>query len=142
MPVKLQAVLLRKLILYNRTLAAKPKVEVLIVDEGGKGQELLGELQRAGLGATLVKIGNAPAGLDSAAALYLFQSAPALSELCTKKKILTVSGSVGLAEAGEATVAFGRKADERPEIVINLARAKSEGQEFAADLLSIVRIIR
>ncbi len=140
LPSKLQALFLKKIFVYNRTLAAKTKVQVLVLDEGDPSRDIVKTLTQVGVSAVLGKTVQDVS--DNISVVYLTQPTPGIKEICAKKQVLTVSGSSKLAEKGEVSVAVGKQASGQPEIVVNVARAKVEGQDLGADLLGLARVIR
>jgi hypothetical protein len=57
-----------------------------------------------------------------------------------REKILTLTGVSGYAERG-VSIAIGMK-NQRPEIVINLPSARTEGAEFNSHFLKLVRVLQ
>ena len=76
--------------------------------------------------------------------VLLGDNLPAAAQLAygpTSQSILSISGVPELAEKGEVSVALGIEND-KPKIIVNLERAKSEGHQLSADLLKLAKIIK
>jgi hypothetical protein len=137
LPAKIQVVLFKKIFQYNRALpeGKKPRIAVL---EGPGAEEAMNAFSESGFEVALVKEG----GTDELARVFFFtKAAPGLKEICGKRKVMSIAGSPEMAERGDVSVALRKKPDGRPEILVNRARAKAEGQDFSADLLGLATVI-
>lgn len=138
LPAKLQVVLFKKIFQYDRTLAPAGKLRVG-VQEGPGSDDVIKGFSDAGFTAVLVKEGT----VDESVHVVHFNKASApLKDFCTKARVLSISSTAILAEAGHVSVALRRRDDGRPEILIHRARAKAEGQDFSADLLGLATVIQ
>ncbi len=62
-----------------------------------------------------------------------------MTQLCKNKKMISMTGVTSYTKEG-VSLTIDRKGD-KPEIVINLASAKSEGSDFSSQLLKLSTII-
>ena len=140
LPAKLQAVLFKKIFGYDRTLGAKSKVVVLVLDDGGNTEEVVGAFAALGISASAVK----PTSLEgqSGSVVYFTKASSIVKSYCSKNKALGISGTPDLANSGDAAISLRARADGRPEIVVNLPLAKSQGQDLSADLLGLATVIQ
>ena len=60
---------------------------------------------------------------------------------CTDGGILSISGVPSFADSGYVSVSIGEQ-DNRPQIIVNLSRLKSEGHQLSAELLKLARVIQ
>ncbi len=145
MPPKLQAVLFRKVFVYNRAFQGKYRVLIVRPDKDASTSDEVEQSFRAvGVPVTSVKASElASQTVDGTVILYLFpQTVGVARELAERNKTLSISGIPTLAERGDVAVAVGLSEDGRPRIIVNLPRAKREGQQFSSDLLEMARTIR
>src|SRR5581483_8869550 len=65
---------------------------------------------------------------------------PAVLDSIASAKALSISGAPALAESGAVSIAIGIKAN-KPEILVNTQRLKTEGQEISSQLMALARAI-
>lgn len=148
LPPKIEAVFFKKILSYNKTLAAaEAPAEVLIVatdDQQPQAQALAAAFTQVGLSATITEPAAVASGLRTNTALYLLPGASnaTVCALAVKEQVFTMSGDASMAEQGSVSVSLAVKADGRPEIVVSLARLKNEGHVLEPALLNLARVIR
>lgn len=146
LPVALQAAFLRKVLLYDTQLRSdEPRAVVVYASSGAPAAaELVEALQKRGVAAQAVAEAALAQGAATTRVAYVLPQAatPELLATCARLGVLTIAGDAALAESGRASVAFGVKADGKPEIVVNLTRLRLEQHEFSAELLGLARVIR
>ncbi len=145
LPVNIQAVLLKKILGYDRALEGKPvKVLVVEADDTGEADRVAAAMREVGLSVSTAKAANAPSTLHEASVAYLLPGSvtPAIKELCVKLHVLTVSPRTSTAKEGDVSIGLGKKPDGRPEIVVHLRRSKDEGHALSSNLLSVVTVVQ
>ena len=144
-PEKMQGALFKKILLYDRTLEGREDVHVFVVPgaDSGAADQVAAALSEAGLRASLAKSAQLGPSLRAGSVVYMMPGAltPALQELCTAHKVLTIAGVPSWAERGEVSIALD-STEGRPVIVINLRRARTEGHEFSAQLLRLAKVVQ
>ncbi len=165
-PLATQAMLIGKILSYDRSLAGKGKLRVLVL---GEGAESVAEAFNAGglqaeainttaLGRKLVEHGivyaddvqrdDRAAGIGrmdvGASVVYWLPGADKgrIKALCEQHKVLSLSGVSAMADDGTVSVGLGTRPDGAPQIIINLQRSKVEAHEFSTDLLRLARIVQ
>lgn len=146
LPAPLQAAILKKVLGYDKTLAAGSRVLVLPGSgEGGAASELAKALQSQGLAAEVVELSRLERELGAGAkVVYVFSGAlgPAVKAACARAGALTVTGGSSAAEGGEVAVSLGQRDDGRPEIVVNRTELRAENHEFSSELLRLAKVVQ
>ncbi|HEV8630139.1 MAG TPA: TonB family protein [Thermoanaerobaculia bacterium] len=148
-PAAQQATTFDKIFGFDRALADRSKLRVLLVfDPGTAGsKDAAAPLQRAfgaaGMTAESVAVGAAAAKLRPGVVAYLLPGATSADFLkaAAAAHVLTVAGDTALAEQGRASVGLAQRGD-KTDIVVNLDRLAAEGHDFAAQLLNFARVVR
>ncbi len=145
MPAALQVALFRKIFPYDNGLT--PPFKILIVyagDFAAMASEIQKRFEKLDQGSETTSVADFPRKSKGANVVYLLSSAPvaAVRAFCLQQHVLSVSPFPSLAEQGEVSIAVGVKQGGQPEIVVHLARSKSEGQDLQMPLLSLARVIR
>lgn len=145
-PVSLQAALFKKIFSYDKTLRAAPGGEVrVLVLEARDAENSAAALVEAfkAVGVTAEAVGEARLAdrIGSASVVYIQGRAvsAATLTLCERNHVLTISGEAALAASGVVSVSVGVSGD-RPEIRVNLPRARAEGHELSSELLSVAKV--
>lgn len=143
----LQAVLLKKALGYDKAFSGSADKPTLLLVANGNAQavrELTSALKQASFDVRIVNPAALAASAASAQVVFLMDDATVdgLDEILSRHGLLSVASDPTRAERGEVAMAFGVRADSRPEIVVNLARVKKDRHEFRADFLKLVRVIR
>jgi hypothetical protein len=145
-PIDTQATLFKKVLTYNRSLSAGQDRVLVVYEASGRevAESVARAFTRGGLKATAASIESLAELPADVGALYLTagQGVDVAKEVCARKKVLSISGSVDLVERGDVSISLGRAEGGRNEIVVNLRRAQLEKQELASGLLSLARVIR
>ena len=146
LPLDIQSALIQRIVSYDRVLAAKSEVRLLVVFDKESSElvdQLVAAFKRAGLAtAGAVRL----AELDSRAGefdiLYILPStvSPKLEETCVRERALSVSGYPELAEKGAASIGLGVE-QGKPKIVIHLRRLGREGHSLSSTLLGYARVV-
>lgn len=164
-PVELQVALILKILTYDRNLESRAPTELNIgivysaADPASvRARDDVAEVLQRFSDRTVKKVRirftsveyQSVSQLESAAKaaqISVFYITPgntrnleALARVSQANQILTTTGVPEYVERGIA-VGIGVKQD-KPEIIINLRSSKSEGCEFDASLLRIVRVVR
>jgi len=130
-PVPMQAALLKKILSFDKALAGKGSISVVVMGGGG---EIVSAFNGVGLAAT----SSSSVGGD---VVYVGPGAPAPKAATAKAGILSVSGVPSNAEKGLVSIALDVEGG-KPKIVVNLAQLKAEGHELSADLLKLAKVIQ
>jgi len=143
LPAKVQALLFKKILLYDRSVSGKPKLLVAYADEAAQAGELVSALQEAGFDAAAVKVAVLSGSVAGATGVYVFPHAAsaAVKAQLASGKLLGLSGSAPLAERGDVAVALSVK-DGKPEIVVNLTVLHDEGHALSSELLNLARVVK
>ena len=130
-PINLQAVLIKKILGFDKALSGKSAVEVTVI---GGGDDIVSALNAAGLSA---KAGSGVAG----DVVYVAPTAAAPKAATAKAGVLSISGVAGLAEKGQVSVAIGSEGG-KPKIIVHLGQLRAEGHELSADLLKLAKVVQ
>ncbi len=153
MPVeaKLQAAILAKVFVYDRTLVGREELKVVLVYAGTKKADYLQELHSgfadSGIASETVTESELDSALEGAskdaAAAYISPGVDAevAAAICQEHGVLTITGLPRLVERGKVSVGIGVRAG-RPSILVHLPHAVSEGHDLSADLLKLAKIYR
>jgi hypothetical protein len=138
---RVQAVLLKKILAYDRTLEGKT-ARIAVV--GHSPSVLVEALKSVGLDASAATLAQVEEADPPYSAVYALPGALStrLAEACSRVKALSFAGEAGPAEDGIVAVGLGALADGRPEIVIHLARSRAEAHSLSAELLRLSRVIK
>jgi hypothetical protein len=144
-PADLQAVLLKKIFAYDKSMSESPKILVGYSKEYAKAaEELARALAQNGLNTSSAPVAEMIEKAAGSSAVVIL--APAVPDpvraFCTERGVLSVSSIARLAERGEVSVGIGLKADKKLEIVVHLERLKNEKHSFSSALLGLARVIR
>jgi hypothetical protein len=107
-------------------------------------QSLADAFRGAGLIPEIVTTGILEGSLAaSSSVVYMMPGADLeqVTQFCASTKLLTISGLPSFAEQGHVSVSIGKK-DDRPQIIVNLSRLKTEEHDLSADVLKLAKIIR
>jgi hypothetical protein len=138
---RVQAVLLKKILAYDRTLEGKT-ARIAVV--GPNPSALVEALKSAGLDASAATLAQVEGANPPYSAVFALPGAvnSQLAEACARVKALSFAGEAGPAEDGTVAVGLSALADGRPEIVIHLARSRVEAHSLSAELLRLSRVIK
>ena len=146
-PGNLQAAIFAKVFSYDKTIRKLDgEYRVVIVasnEHQAEAKKLVGHFARIKVAARLATISSISQEITNASAVYVFSAdqAAAIEKLCVRHKVLSISGIADLAEDGRVAVSIGIS-NRKPQIVINFARTKREGQAFSAQLLKLARVLK
>ncbi len=143
-PANLQAALFKKLFTLNKTLSSKgtPKVLVVYTDaSAGDRDEVVEAFKGAGMTVNSVKADAATSQLSSHNVVYIAPGASSVASACSKSGIFSVTAVPSYVEGGKATIGLGTEGG-KPKIIVNINKAKEEGQDLSADLIKIARVIQ
>jgi hypothetical protein len=146
-PISAQAVLFKKILSYDNSIGTgQDKVVVPYDNLAGRSvaDEIARALTDAGLKASTASVDQLGSMGADVAAVYVIAGSgvSSIKEICSRKKVLTISGSAYLAESGDVSVAVRRIEGGRTEIVVHFRRAQDEKQQLASSLLGLARVIR
>lgn len=140
-PSTLQAMLFKKIFDYDKSLQGKGTVNVLVVYNESSTiakDRMIAAFKAVGIGATGARVGEASTVISAAHVVYVTAGVTSMRELCSKHKVLSISGDGTLADSGEVSVGLGMS-DGKPKIIVNAGQLKAEGQELSADLLKMAK---
>ena len=147
LPPALQAALLAKIFQLDKTIQTKGMDNaVLVLVETPSSKKIIKEVAKAVRPLRITtKIVSASElnKVKKASAVYIPSDAPldVVSAFCKTKGALSISMKPAHAVSGKVAIAIGLRSDKRPEIVVNLPRAKSEGHVLSSALLKLARVI-
>jgi hypothetical protein len=145
MAPNVQVLLFKKIFAYNQGVNSSMKVLIVYAREfTGMASDVQKTFQKTNQTAELTSIGDFSQHASGSGVVYVIApSVPAaVREFCAREHVFSVAPIPALAERGEVSVAIGTREDQKPEIVVNLARSKAEGQTLPMTLLSLARVIR
>jgi hypothetical protein len=162
-PADMQAELLAKLETYDRSFAerAGTTARVLIVTRSGNGRS---EASAADMKAALARVDRI-GGLPHQEISASYQGADALAQRCRSEQIAIVYVTPGLDDEVDAIktsmtgvsvltvgavpvdvprgIVLGFELEAgKPRILLNLAQAKAQGVNFAADVMRLMKVFR
>jgi hypothetical protein len=145
-PSELQAAIFAKVFNYDKKIR-KPngafKVVILVSDKYREhAKSLASGFSKVKVQTTFAKWDELSGKMSAASAVYVFgsENVKAIEKLCYQHKVLSISGDSALVKNGRVAVAIGIS-NNKPQIMVNLSRAKREGHSFSAQLLKLVKVI-
>ncbi len=143
-PLKAQAVLVTKILLFDRTLPKGRPAQVVVVygDERGAADELIAALASSkAVQARAVPVGDV-ASVSAADAVYFFPKGLVgpTKDAAFKAKALTFGSEGAMAVSGGVGVAL-TTLDGKAKILVNLGVVKAHGHELSSDLLGLSKIV-
>ncbi len=140
-PANLQAAIFKKIFGFDKTLQSKGRIEVAVIyGDAAAKDAIIAAFNELGISAIPLEADQAAQGLGSATIVYVAPGATAPRHLCTKNRILSVSGISSLVESGQVSIGIALEGG-KPRILINKARLSGEGQELADEVLGMARVI-
>ncbi len=133
-PANLQAALFKKIFAFDKTLQSKG-VEVAVL---GGGEDIVSAFKEAGINVKAAGGSQVPGGVS---VVYLVSGAPSTKQQTASKGVLSISGDASYVESGKVAIGLTVEGG-KPKILINMSQLKAEGQELAADLLKIAKVIQ
>jgi hypothetical protein len=141
-PAKVQAVLFKKVLTFDKGLAGKDLKVLVVPGDDGQAGDVIGAFKAAGFDASGGGAGDIGSASDTTV-IYVMPSAPgAVNEAAAGKHLLTITGDPSKVEGGSCSIGLGLKDDGKPQILINVKRSKQEGREFSLDLLKLAKLIQ
>jgi hypothetical protein len=143
-PANLQAALFKKIFSYNKTLVGKgaPKVLVVFTDASSADKdEILEAFKGAGVTVSAAKSDAAAGQISANNIVYITTGASGISAACSKAGVFTISSVASYVEGGKVCVGVSTEGG-KPKIIVNVNKAKEEGQDLSADLLKIAKVIQ
>jgi hypothetical protein len=141
LPLSIQAALTKSILGFDKTLAGKPSIRIMVVFDR-EPAKLLEQIDQAFVASGLTTAGaGRVAELEGRAGqmevLYVLPSAasPQLAEYCTRRGLLTISGHPAIVRRGDASIGLGVAAG-KPKILIHVPRLAREGHQLSANLLA------
>jgi hypothetical protein len=147
-PPRHQMAIFKRVFQYDRTLAGRGPVRVLVVHDGGNGlgdvHDLLASFEWAGIEAAPVHYSQLATRIEGTAVAYVLPGVPPAAYLdrFAERAVLSISGVPALAQRGNVSIALGTRGDGKPEIIVHLGRLKTEKHDISAELLKVARIIQ
>lgn len=141
---QVQAAMFKKVLPYERDLeGATIKVLVVSVDDTAEAEGIAAAFSSAGLAATRAKVSALPPSLGSGSVVYVMPGAlsPALKEFCARLAVLSISGEPAYVRTADVSIGLAKKADGKPEILVNLTRLKEEGRALSSRLLALATVV-
>jgi hypothetical protein len=143
-PVHVQALMFKRIFHYDKAIDARAMmVLVAYTDEEALDMEdVVAAFRLVGLSAAGVRAQELTEQVR-ATAVYLMRGAnsPALRQRLLRGKLLTICGAPEMVQAGEASISLARTPDGKPQIVVNVRRARDEGHELSSELLRLSRLV-
>lgn len=146
LPARVQAVLAKKVLKYDKELRDAGAPRIVVVHDGAtaaEAAELVASFAEIDLRAEAHPGEELPA-LDARTVVYVVSPGltPGAQERCAAAGALTITAHLPLVQAGRVSIGLGTRADGRPEIVIHLGRLAGERHELSSQLLTLARIVR
>ncbi|MGH9362627.1 MAG: hypothetical protein ACRD2T_11995, partial [Thermoanaerobaculia bacterium] len=137
-PPKLQMAIFKRIFQYDRTLAGKGPVQVLVVHSGMPARELdelLADFRWAAIPATAVHVQELEEKIRPGTVAYILPGVTpsAFMAHCAEHEVLSISGLPSLARGGSVSIAIGAGGDGRPEILVHRGRLKVEKHDISAE---------
>jgi hypothetical protein len=145
-PMKVQALFIKKVAAFDRALSNKP-LKVAIIHQKDSSESVADVLSAFGaVGVSAIGViatDFKTDGMDFTVAFILNgATTPAVIAEAEKAQLLTISSTVPPVTEGKVTMAFGVREDGKPQIIVHLARSKTQGRLLSSDLLNLARVIR
>jgi len=141
-PANLQAAIFKKILGFDKTLQAKGRIEVAVVygDVAAKDAiiEAFNDLE---ISAVPLKSDQALQSIGNATVVYIAPGGVTPKQLCTKNRVLSISGVSSFVESGQVSIGLSIEGG-KPKILIHRGQLKAEGQELAEEIMSMARIIQ
>ena len=142
-PIPMQAVIIKKILPFSRTLAQQ-ELRILVVHTEADEQirdEVLDAFGIAGVETDSISLDDLEPLIDAAKVVYFTSEIDTAQRLCEQRGILTIANDPKLVEAGEVAVGFALE-QNRPKIVVHMGALSAVNHRFSASLLRMARIIR
>jgi len=143
----LRAAIIKKVISYDKALAAAGNATVFVFYGGStsnEASELTGALERAGVPsqATTSEDDLKRRSSDVKVLYVLADDAPSsVRNYCKQTHCLSMTSSMALVEQGEASVAIATL-NGKPQLAVHMKRLGEEKQDLSAEMLQLARVIR
>jgi len=139
-PLGMQAVLLKKVLMFDRTIQGAPKLAI-VCDDPAAQETLRRAFGDVGMAGQMLKSSQADALAGSNVVYVMGPVSKELKDAAARFKVLSLSGSVEHAKAGDVAVAFEFGPGNRPVILVNNTTAKKQGHELSSDLLKMATLV-
>ncbi len=145
-PLELQAAILTKVLAYDQTLEQRGGGRLVLIVQAGKTAEaevLARAFANVGTQTKVVTVAELDAAAAGAAAIYVWPDVPATeaARLAQKHGLLTMTGQPALVANGTLAVGLDLNEARRPQIIVHMARLKTEGHQLAAAVLRLAKRI-
>jgi hypothetical protein len=141
-PANLQAAIFKKIFGFDKTLQAKGKIEVAIVYGDGVAKDaIVAAFSDLGISAVPMKSDQVSQGLGNATIAYIVPGGVPPKQLCTRNRILSISGLPSFVENGQVSIGLSVEGG-KPKILIHKGQLRAEGHELAEEILNMARIIQ
>ena len=145
-PAKVQAAILKKILVYDKSLQGKEGRIKLVVVGGEKAlaDEIASAFREVGVTVDEAKVDELLGKLDDATIVYVMPGVPTapVKRVLAEKKALSVTGLPTMVEKGDVAVGIGLRDDGKPQIIVHLLQLKAEGHEFSAEMLKLAKVVR
>ncbi len=142
LPLRLQAVLMEKILLFDRSLPkGQPQMVVLIYgEESDQAEQIHRALAELGVRSTMVNAGDLRRAPD-AQLVYIFPRGltPAVREWTMQRHALSFTGDTDPVKSGQVAVALTLEA-RKPHIMVNLTVVKAQGHDLSSGLLQVATV--
>ena len=142
-PVELQAEIFKRIFSYDKTLSGRLEITVFVVGEAVEKEKILQAFRSVGVNSLPVSTESLSSQSSKPQAVYLLPGVEpaAVGRFCSDNRALSISGVPSLAGDGSVAVSIGT-ADNRPQIIVNMSRLKTEGHELSAQLLKLAKVVQ
>jgi len=144
LPLRMQAVLIEKILLFDRTLPANaPRLVVVVYgDELDQAEVLYRALTELRIKSMLVS-GADLRPMPATQVVYVFPHAwgSGIRDWALQKHALSFTGEPATVRAGNAAVALSLE-DRKPRILVNLTVAKAQGHDLSSELLQVATVVK
>lgn len=145
LPPKLQAAVTQKILGFDRSLGERAKRVLVVYGDPAAQRDantLVAALEAQKLAAKVVAVGDLQA--EPAPLAVFLVSAVGLDRVqkyCSTMKVLSMTQDAALVRSGQISIGIAAGRERPVEIWINLARARAEWQDLAAELLQVSRVV-
>lgn len=143
-PIKIQAVVLKKVFLFVKSLKSQDIPRLLVVYNDAnttQKDEVVDEFTKLGITAGTVKQNQLSAVISHYDVVFVIPGCTSVKSIIRSNGLLSITNDPTLVEQGDCSISID-EANGKPKIVVNMNVLKAEGQELSSELLKISRIIQ
>ncbi len=140
-PFELQAVILEKILEFDKTLAGVSPIRLVVVyndASASAGKEAMQAFSEIGFEVERIANEDLSEGLNNAHVMYVMPGVDA--DVAVGKGILPISGDLAMVESGQVAMSIVEE-EGKPAIVIHKGQLRASGHVFLAELQKYAKTV-